>query len=221
MVKTFNISSGGILSVTSNIPVGKGLASSSADLVATARALSTAFSLNLKSADISKFIGKIDPSDGVMYSEHSVAYLHKRTKLHKCIGRLPRMHVLAIDEGGIVDTITYNASGKVYDVTEKNKFKDLLSNMVDAIRAANIEIIGQIATESEIINQKHHYKKHLNRIINLNKEFNGLGVVVSHSGTMVGVLFDANDTNLAYKVESVRRNLAKLTGTVYYFSTLL
>src|SRR5579871_5667863 len=58
----------GRLVLHSNIPEGKGMASSSADLVATARAIAHAYQRHLPMALLETLMAEIEPSDGVMYN---------------------------------------------------------------------------------------------------------------------------------------------------------
>ncbi|MFF3662643.1 GHMP family kinase ATP-binding protein [Streptomyces olivochromogenes] len=58
---------GGVLRIEGTLPEGKGLASSSADLVATARAVANALDEPMPAHRIESYLARIEPTDGVMY----------------------------------------------------------------------------------------------------------------------------------------------------------
>lgn len=61
---------------TTDLPVAKGLASSTADIVAAARATARAFGEELTAAELATLAGSIEPSDGSMYP--GMALLRRR-----------------------------------------------------------------------------------------------------------------------------------------------
>ena len=85
----YQLKTGGVISMQTQFPVGKGLGSSSADLVAVAKALSAAYSLNFVPKDIEEIIRGIEPTDGVMYPG-VVSYYYKEVKLNKSLGIIKR-----------------------------------------------------------------------------------------------------------------------------------
>ncbi|MEK8145380.1 hypothetical protein NKH18_40240 [Streptomyces sp. M10(2022)] len=89
---------GGFLTLDSALPEGKGLASSSADLVATARAAGNALGIPMPPRRIESYLSRIEPTDGVLY-DSIVAYDHRRVRLRQALGSLPPMTVVGIDEG--------------------------------------------------------------------------------------------------------------------------
>src|SRR5437868_6769958 len=77
LFQQFGLKGGGLLDIRSNIPIGKGIASSSADIVAALKAIADSFSLPLTNEMISTIAAKIEPTDGVMYDEVvAYDYLH-------------------------------------------------------------------------------------------------------------------------------------------------
>lgn len=185
----FQINIGGTLKIASEILEGKGLASSSADLVATAYALKDAFNLNLNADLIAQFIAKIEPSDGTMYPGIT-AFYYRDVKLKEPIAPTPKLHIVSIDEGQQIDTLEYNRSEKDYSLTCCTRYKVMLQEMIQAIRLQDLKTVGRLTTESAIMNQEHNYKRYLQFMIDLCKQICGLGVTVAHSGTFVGILLD-------------------------------
>lgn len=180
---------GGILQLNTEFSVGKGLASSSADLVASARVINLAYNLQMLPEDIEDMIRGIEPSDGVMYSE-VVSFYYKRIKLKKILGKLENVVVVGTDEGGSVDTIEYNKSKREFSEKEKAIYDQLLLDFETAISYQDTLSIGNIATYSGYINQRYNPKKLFEKFLAFKEKFSFCGVVVAHSGTYIGLLID-------------------------------
>ncbi|RAL24448.1 kinase [Thermoflavimicrobium daqui] len=217
LLQEFGLHRGGKLVIESDIPVGKGLASSSADLVATARAISACFHLSLTEEQMENVIRQIEPSDGVMYSG-VVSFYHKRVQLKEYIGDLPPLTVVSIDEGGQMDTIQFNKIPKPFSTKEKKEFDVLLDMITKAIREQDVEMIGEVATQSAILNQMLRPKKCLHDMIRICNEVGGLGIIATHSGTCLGILLSPNDQGYQQKLLICQEKLQQLQGHVgiYY-----
>lgn len=217
LLQKFDLHPGGRLVIESDIPVGKGLASSSADLVATARAISACFHLSLTEEQMEGVIRLIEPSDGVMYPG-VVSFYHKRVQLREYIGTLPPLTVASLDEGGQVDTIQFNKIPKPYSAEEKKKFDRLLNTITKAIRDQDIEMIGNVATQSAILNQMLRPKKYLHDMIQICDEVDGLGILATHSGSCLGILLSPDDQTYQQKLHMCQEMLKQLQGDVdiYY-----
>jgi uncharacterized protein involved in propanediol utilization len=178
---------GGVLTLTGALPEGKGLASSSADLVATARAVGSALGMKLTGETIEGFLRDVEPSDGVMH-RGVVAFDHRNVSLIRPLGDLPPMTIVGIDEGGTVDTVEYNRNPKNFSVTECAEYETLLLELEQAIEASDMYAIGRVATRSAHMNQSRCPKRTLSRMTEICAEVGAVGVATSHSGTTVGLL---------------------------------
>lgn len=87
----------GDIIIESDIPIGKGLSSSTADIVATYRALSQGFDLKYSPVCAEKLMSQIEPSDGLLY-DGVVAYYHKEVSLLNQFNYYPDLVIAAIDE---------------------------------------------------------------------------------------------------------------------------
>lgn len=180
----------GRLAIESELPEGKGMASSSADLVATARAIFGAIDRPVEEETLLSLLREIEPTDGVMYPEF-VSFFHRRVELHQRLGLPGRsMHVLAVDEGGMVDTLAYNRKIGGYSDAERAAYETLLDRACTGFRRSDLRVLGDVATRSAELNQRRNPKRHLTRLHAMKQELGALGVVVTHSGTCAGLLFD-------------------------------
>ncbi|WP_419893533.1 kinase [Oceanobacillus kimchii] len=220
ILRKYNFSGGGILDIKSNIPVGKGLASSSADLVATARAISNTFNIELSNLEIQSLLKDIEPSDGVMY-DGIVSFQQKECKLIKKIGATPKLTIIAIDEGGHVDTVKYNNyNPPFYNELEKLEYDCLLEVLTKGIQNEDLEVIGKVATKSAILNQKFNHKDHLEEVLYICNKAGGLGVVIAHSGTYSGILLSQECEYYKRKLDYVYHKLKSLKKGIRIFYTI-
>jgi L-threonine kinase len=210
---------GGLLTIGSSLPEGKGLASSSADLVATARAVGNALALPMPPTRIESYLARIEPTDGVLYPS-IVAFHHRSVRLRARLGCLPSMTVVSIDEGGAVDTVEFNRIPKPFTQADKQEYAALLDRLGDAVAAGDLRAVGRIATRSAQMNQVLRRKRNLDRMIELCHQVGGLGVVVGHSGTTLGILLDNEDPACADRLSAAAQACEGLAGNVTVFHTL-
>lgn len=205
----------------SNIPVGKGMASSSADIVAAMKAIAHSYSLPLTKEMISTIASKIEPTDGVMYDE-VVAYDYIHGELIESFGVLPPFIFVGIDLGGTVDTIEFNQFEKAYNRYDQNHFLKAYDWVKEGFRKRNLSFICKAATISARVNQKILPKPSFSEFEKLAHEFQG-GIVVAHSGTLVGILIDRNIPNSTEVVLHLSRQISVIVRDpnikpFYYFS---
>ncbi|MFN3966957.1 MAG: hypothetical protein ACK4JE_04605 [Endomicrobiia bacterium] len=179
---------GGEIKINSEIPVGKGMASSTADIVGVCLATSNAIGKSLQEIDIAKIALSIEPTDGTVFKGITL-FDHRKGLLYEHLGASPRMKIFAIDLGGYVDTIEFNKNDftRIHQSNE-SEIVNALNLVRRGIKEKNISLIGKGATISAKANQKILFKLELEKIIELSYQFEALGVNVAHSGTMVGIL---------------------------------
>lgn len=214
----YKLSKGGYLHLEGTIPVGKGFASSSADLVATARAISAFYQIDISDEMLFTFMRQIEPSDGVMYPE-IVAFLHREVCLYKSLGCIPKITIVAIDEGGEVDTIEFNKIPKPFTDSEKAEYKELLYLLEQAILKQDMSTVGQISTRSAILNQKLRPKWSLKKVIGISEKVGGLGVITTHSGTCLGIPLLQNDPEYKERLERTKSELSRIGEVSVYYSS--
>jgi L-threonine kinase len=210
---------GGSLSITTTLPEGKGLASSSADLVATARAVGEAVGLRLTEERIESLLRGIEPSDGVMYPG-IVAFYHREVRLRERLGFLPPLTIVAHDVGGMVDTVRFNRTRKPRGSAEKREYAALLARLADAVRAGDLQAVGGISTRSAEMNSTLSPRKHFGDLLRMCRDIGGLGLVLAHSGTNLGILLPGDVDEHAEEVEYVRKSCAAFTGSVSVYRSL-
>jgi uncharacterized protein involved in propanediol utilization len=218
MLATYGLPPGGRLTLTSSLPEGKGLASSTADLVATVRAVAAVFWLVVEASSIEALLRDIEPSDGLMHPD-VVCFRHREVRLRSRLGPIPPMTILAIDEGGIVDTVAFNRRQRDRSAETRAEYAVLLARLERAVAAGDLPEIGRVATRSAVLNQALLPKRHLDVVRSICGEIGGLGVVATHSGTCLGILLANADARQDARLASGRELLAGLDGRTAVYRT--
>src|SRR5690606_32030964 len=158
----------------------------------TARAIESCYGIDIPISLLQTFMAEIEPTDGVMYPG-VVSFYHRKVELGEIFGPMPRLTVVAVDEGGEVDTIEYNRLRKPYTSEEKLEYTYLMNRLKIAFQEQDVYTIGQVATRSTIMNQSRQEKRSLKHLLQLSHEQGALGIVNAHSGTFIGLLFWKED----------------------------
>lgn len=184
---------GGKLCINSPIPRSKGMGSSSADVTATIAATALALGEELAPEDMASIALAVEPSDGVMFP--GIALLdHREGRIIQVLGPPPPMEIVALDFGGTVDTVEFNA------VDRRSQWKAIqaqvdqaLSLVKNGIREQDPALIGQGASISSLANQALLFKPQLPEALEFAESVGAAGVNVGHSGTVIGILLDARE----------------------------
>ena len=200
------------LALESQLPTGKGMAASTADIVAVIQAVSAAIDEELEPEEIAEIAAGIEPTDGIFYS--GIVRMNYMTgELLQSYGNAPKMIIAMFDTGGTINTIDFHSEYRGHE----NSPQELLDAIDELDRDFSAQQIAKVATLSALANQHLVHKPQLEEIIEYAKSLGALGVNVAHSGTMMGVLFAAD--------ESMNKVLeaAKLIGAKFphleYFET--
>lgn len=186
------------LTLSSPLPRGKGMASSTADVSAAIGAAAAALGKQSEMPPdvIAEIALRVEPSDGIMLP--GIAMLdHKRGRIAKSLGIPPPMRVVILEFGGNVDTLEFNGVNRDAALARlQPEFEAALALIERGIGQGSPSDIGAGATRSAIVNQHLLYKPQLDAVLELADEVGAVGVNAAHSGTVLGLLFD-DDTALA------------------------
>lgn len=173
----------------SDLDIGKGMGSSTADIVAAARALAAAADQTLSPAQLASIATAIESSDGSMYPG-LVAFNHKTGDVLEQFSWWPQFVILMITPDQRFNTESADFSGKERFGSE---FDDILDKLRKAAAQQDASAFAQAATRSASINQQFVPNPYHALIANRIDEFGALGINVGHTGTVLGLLFDARD----------------------------
>ena len=178
-------------------PEGKGFATSSADVLGSIMAVLKLFDLNIPASKFFRMGVEIEPSDSIGFSglwkiNHRINSAKKMANFDPLyLGEMVRGQVMVIDLGGKVETLEFNQNKYLTDLYDKNEATSLKAyNYVkEGIYNRDLSLMAKGSTLSAISHQKILPKEELECIIDNLPTLEALGVVVAHSGTLVGVIY--------------------------------
>lgn len=172
----------------SELPLGKGMASSTADIVATIRCLDRIFGLDTAPAAIADLLRGIERSDSVFLDTHAL-YLSGRQQIVQAFDTPLRLHACYIDEGGTVETEKCASALLAHYRRHLDAYQDNLARALQAFATHDLAGICACATRSAELAQGVIAKRHLDALIERRGEFAADGIVVAHTGSLLGYLF--------------------------------
>ncbi|OEF97986.1 GHMP family kinase ATP-binding protein [Desulfuribacillus alkaliarsenatis] len=176
---------------SSDLPTGKGMASSTADIVAAYTATRRFFGVDPTADELANVAISIEPSDGIMYPGITI-FDHITGRWTEKLGEALNISIVIIDPGGTVDTIAFNNRRKLKQLNDKKEtqVKKALKLIKEGVIEKDSEKLGAGATISAWANQEILPKPQLQQIVDIGKYWNALGVNVAHSGTVMGIFFE-------------------------------
>ena len=172
--------------LTSELPRGKGMASSSADIAAVAQAVGLSLGKNFSPEELASLCTQIEPTDGIFFA--GVVAMNPLTgRLVKKIRAQEKFLIAVFDYGGTVDTLTFN---------RRSEF---------VFPALDDEINFALTEKSALANQKILPKRGLRELMEFAKGLGAVAVNVAHSGTVVGIFFHADEKFVDEKISAVRK----------------
>jgi len=183
------------ISVHSDLPLGKGMASSSADISATCQSIALSTGNQLTPDEIANIALAIEPTDGIFY--HGIMLFdHIYGYLRQSLGHAVPMQIVIFDVGGEINTLHFNQRCDLQQLNKKNEQQvhKAMHLIIEGLMNHDTCLIGQGATLSALANQTILFKPHLEDILRIGLSWGAVGVNIAHSGTVVGILFPGNNS---------------------------
>ncbi|WP_225101365.1 GHMP kinase [Streptomyces sp. CoH27] len=204
---------GGLLRVTSDIPLGRGFGSSTADVLAAIGAVFRAAGRDPGPAQSAALaVAAETASDALMYPHRAVLFAHRQGEsLEDLGGGLMPLAVLGFGtsrDGAGVDTLELPPAR--YTVWEIEAFRPLLGMARRAVRTGDVALLGRVATASARLNQRHLPVPGLDELLCVAEEVGAAGLQVAHSGDVAGLLFDPHRPDAEARTDKARSRLAAL-----------
>ena len=179
------------LNINSQIPIGKGMASSTADIGATINATLSMLGKTLTGEEISKLAVKIEATDSLLLNRHSI-FNPLTADIKKYMGGISNAKVVILEPDDILDTksIRMTPNYRMYKMQNKEIIKESFSLLDEGLARNNLSLVGKACTYSSLANENIHKKPFLKEIIEISDKFGCYGVNIAHSGTVIGILMD-------------------------------
>lgn len=169
----------------SDIDVGKGMGSSTADVLAGVRAVAAAAGERLDESEEGALAAKVESSDGSMYPGIA-AVNHKTCEMVKAWDWYPEFAIVMLVPRESVDTPSIPFTGQEELAGE---YGVLLANMDRAIAERSLSLFAEQSTRSAELNQRFLVNPYSGALAGRLDEFDALGLNVGHTGTVCGLLF--------------------------------
>ena len=184
---------GGTLTIYSNVPIGAGMGSSTADVTATARAVLNAFGVEMGALSLAKLAVQAEAaSDPVMIPEAVVLFAQRSGNVIEHMpGKLPPMLAVGVNTAPncLVDTLAIPSRERSEQEIEEYEF--LRAQLRRALARADACLLGYVATQSALLNRSIKETPRLDDLLTLQRDLGAEGVQIAHSGTVAALLFDA------------------------------
>lgn len=205
------VAEGGVLHIESDIPVGHGYGSSTADVVAAIRAVAAAHTAQLQPSRISRLaVAAEQASDAIAFNEHAVLFAQREgVVLEDFGGSLPPMLLVGFKPTGGLPIDTLHLPPARYNSIEIQQFRVLRALVAHAVRYQDPRNLGRAATASALLNQRHLPKPDLERVIEIAEGAGACGVQVAHSGSLLGIIFDLAGTNVRQRAGSIAASVQR------------
>jgi uncharacterized protein involved in propanediol utilization len=183
----------GRLEIECAVATGVGLGSSTCDVVAAILAVCDAHGVRLSAADVARLAIEAEgAADPIMFEGEAVLFAQRQGRVLESFGRwIPAFTVLSLDTdvgGAGIDTLALPLPD--YTTADVNLFESLVARVREAFRRRDADAVAAAATESAMLNQRFLPMRKFSELRAFAHEHRALGIQISHSGTVAGVLFD-------------------------------
>ncbi|WP_208902381.1 hypothetical protein [Streptomyces incarnatus] len=178
----------GRMAFHTELPPGKGMASSTADIVATLRCLFRLFALPYDQNTVTGILARIERADSVFLDEYAL-YLSAAQRVVRRLGDRIGLYACYIVEEGSVDT---EAAGPVllaHYGRHRAAYRACVDELLAAFARSDPAAVAAAATSSAALSQSVVPKRTFEALYEHRAEFAADGIVVAHTGTVVGYLF--------------------------------
>lgn len=194
----------------SSLPTGKGMASSTADIAATGAAFLRALTLEPEAERLAALALRIEPSDSIMYPGITLMN-HIQGGGSENLGSALPAQFLALDSGGVVDTLTFNARQDLAGHYQRfePEIAAALALVKEGLREGDLEKLAKGSSISARCNQAINPKPHFKEFAVWVRQEGGLGLITAHSGTLLAGVFPGTGSLDNLLAEAKERFLPK------------
>lgn len=170
------------------LTVGAGMASSTADIVATLRCLFQLFDLPYDLATVTGVLAGIERGDSVFLEEFAL-YLSDRHEVAERFGTGIGFHTCFAVEPGTVDTESVTSLLMAHYRRRADAYLSCLDELRTAFRAGDAAGVARVSTTSAALSQEVLPKHSYDTVIAHRRHFGAAGIFVAHTGSVIGYLF--------------------------------
>ena len=183
--------SGGLLHLNSSIPIGLGMGSSTSDVLATLRAVCDACGAQADATLLAQLAVRAEAAADPLMFDSAVLFAQREGHILEDWGRwFPDFLLLSIDtepRSGGHDTLGLPVPN---GAAMRDEYTGLVQQARAAFQARDADAVAAAATRSAELNQRIVPLRGFEDLRMLAATSGALGLQISHSGTVAGLLFD-------------------------------
>jgi L-threonine kinase len=204
------------IDIKSEIPISKGMASSTADIGATIKATLNLIGKDLDEYGISKLATKIEPTDSIYIKENTI-FNPLDADVVKKLGFFNSGKVLILEPNDTLSTKHIRNNENYVKLKKQNKYiiEYAFKLLEQGIRNNDLSLIGQACNISSVANENIHKKKYLSEIMDISKEYGACGVNIAHSGTVIGILLELDMDENKIVEKMIEKKINKKYKKIY------
>ncbi|WFD09908.1 cobalamin biosynthesis protein [Tepidibacter hydrothermalis] len=209
------------LRIKSNIPLGKGMASSTADIGATIKATLSFLNKDMTDEEISKIAATIEPTDSIYINDNCI-FDPLKGEIFKKLGYIDGIKILTLEPDERLNTqhIRKRQDYFIKKKANEEKLKYAFDILEKGFENKDLSLVGKAATISSILNENIHKKEGLSEIIKISEDYGAYGVNVAHSGTVVGIILDKDMDEAKLKEKLIMNKIDKKYKKIYSLNVI-
>lgn len=175
----------------STIPLAKGMASSTADIAATAQAAARHFGHPLDEATLARLCVQLEPTDSTLFRRLTL-FDHQTAVLQQPFDWLPTLDILLLESPQTLNTADYHRRDRHHSLLDNAAtMAQAWALFSRAMKTHDCGKLGEATTLSAQASQTLLPKPRFDNLLALVEQSGIYGLNVAHSGSVVGLLFDA------------------------------
>lgn len=179
---------GGVLVVQSTLPIGKGMASSSADMVASLRAVAAYCNKRVTPAVMAELCARIEPTDGIMFPG-VVALDPIRGHLLERLGPSPGVVIVGVLGHGRINTEDHHRRRLPYERHHQDRLRQALMLARQGLDERRVDLLGDAGRISAEVEWERGQDPSIESLMQI-ADSEKTGLLIAHSGTVRGLLVD-------------------------------
>lgn len=173
---------------SSTLEVGKGMASSTADIVAAIRCVARICGRRFKAHDLMNILRDVERSDSVFLGEAAL-YLSERHEVVVRFGRSLAYTAAYVVEPDVVDTEAVRDCLLAHYQRNVSEYRRLLDGFLSGAARRDPRLVAEAATESARLSQRCLPKRRFVALRSAMRALAADGIFVAHTGSVAGYLY--------------------------------
>lgn len=174
--------------VNSELPIAKGMASSTADIAATGGAVAAFFQQELTSDQLVAICLTIERTDSILFPSLTL-FEQEQGRVQEISGWCPQFYVIVLEPEETIQTEKFHSpKTEALFYQQRHRFAKVYQQYEAAVQQQDLRLLGEAAFQSALLNQEILPKPGFQQLIQLKEEQQLLGINVAHSGSVVGLL---------------------------------